>query len=131
MTAPDDLANCASIALQHIDGGALGALSVAESGRQLPFEVRRVYWLTGVAQTGAVRGKHAHKTLQQAIFAAAGSFRLDLDDGRRKASVVLGRPNAGVYLGPLLWHEMRDFSPDCVIVVLAADYYEEADYIRD
>lgn len=128
---PDDLENCGEIRLQHIEDGARGALTVAEYGGALPFEFKRVYYMTGIADPRAVRGRHAHRTLKQAIFAAAGSFRLDLDDGRRRASVVLGEPHVGVYLGPLLWHAMREFTPDCVVIVFAAEPYEEADYIRD
>ena len=127
---PDDLANCDWLRLQHVEGGAEGSLTVAEYGKALPFDFKRVYYMTGM-EPGAVRGRHAHKTLRQAIFAAGGSFRLDLDDGRRKASVVLDRPDVGVHLGPLLWHEMRDFSPGCVVIVFAAAPYDESDYIRD
>jgi WxcM-like, C-terminal len=125
------LRNCGALELQHLDGGLDGSLTIAEHGRALPFDFRRVYYITDVGDRGVVRGKHAHRTLQQAIFAAHGTFRLDLDDGRQKASVVLDRPQSGVYLGPLLWHQMREFSPDCVAVVFAAAPYDESDYIRE
>jgi hypothetical protein len=125
------LKNCGALELQHVDGGPDGSLTIAEHGRALPFDFRRVFYITAVADKAVVRGKHAHKTLQQAIFAAQGSFLLDVDDGKQKASVLLDRPYAGVYLGPLLWHEMREFSPDCVAVVFAAAPYDEGDYIRD
>jgi WxcM-like, C-terminal len=125
------LRNCGALELQHVDGGPVGSLTIAEHGRALPFDFKRVYYITSVGDKAVVRGKHAHKTLQQAIFAAQGSFLLDVDDGKQKASVLLDRPQVGVYLGPLLWHEMREFSPDCVAVVLAAAAYDESDYIRD
>jgi WxcM-like, C-terminal len=125
------LRNCGALELQHISSGPDGSLTIAEHGRALPFDFRRVFYITSVGNREVVRGRHAHKTLQQAIFAAQGSFRLDLDDGRQKASVLLDRPQAGVYLGPLLWHEMREFSPDCVAIVFAAAAYDESDYIRD
>jgi hypothetical protein len=125
------LRDCSALELQHVDGGPVGSLTIAEHGRALPFDFKRVYYITSVGDKAVVRGKHAHKTLQQAIFAAQGSFRLDLDDGKQKASVLLDTPHAGVYLGPLLWHEMREFSPDCVAVVFAAAAYDESDYIRD
>jgi len=128
---PRDLENCGEIELQHIEDGDRGSLTIAEHGRGLPFDFKRVYYMSGIADARAVRGRHAHRTLKQAIFAASGSFRLDLDDGRRKASVVLDKPHVGVYLGPLLWHAMREFSPDCVVIVFAAEPYDEADYIRD
>jgi hypothetical protein len=125
------LRNCGALELQHVNGGPVGSLTIAEHGRALPFDFKRVFYITSVSDRAVVRGKHAHKTLQQAIFAAQGSFLLDVDDGRQKASVLLDRPQVGVYLGPLLWHEMREFSPDCVAVVLAAAAYDESDYIRD
>jgi len=127
----DEVANCHAIALQHIEGGAAGSLTVAEYGGSIPFDFRRVYYMTGIADSGAVRGRHAHKALQQALFCVNGSVRLDLDDGRHKASVVLDKPHEGVYLGPLLWHELHDFSPGCVVLVFAAAEYEEGDYLRD
>jgi hypothetical protein len=125
------LRNCDALELQHVDGGPDGSLTIAEHGRTLPFDFKRVFYITSVPDKAVVRGKHAHKTLQQAIFAAQGSFLLDVDDGKQKASVLLDRPQLGVYLGPLLWHEMREFSPDCVAVVFAAAAYDEGDYIRD
>ena len=127
----DEVANCAPITLQHIDGGANGSLTVAEYGGALPFEFRRVYYMTGVTAPGAVRGRHAHKTLEQALFCLNGSVRLDVDDGRHTASVVLDTPHEGVYIGPLLWHELRDFSPGCVVLVFASAEHDESDYLRD
>jgi dTDP-4-dehydrorhamnose 3,5-epimerase-like enzyme len=127
----DEVANCHPITLQHIDGATSGSLTVAEYGGAIPFEFRRVYYMTGVSEPGAVRGRHAHKTLQQAMFCVNGSVRLDVDDGSHKASVVLDRPHEGVYIGPLLWHELHEFSPGCVVLVFAAAEYDEEDYIRD
>jgi hypothetical protein len=127
---PDDLTNCATLVLQHIDDGPDGSLTVAQRGGAVPFELARVYYITRLTTPGAIRGKHAHKTLEQAIFCVNGSFRLDLDDGERRTSLVLDTPNVGVYMGPLLWHEMREFSPDCVLLVLASDIYNESDYLR-
>ena len=127
----DEVANCYSISLQHVEGGARGSLTVAEYGGAIPFDFRRVYYMTGVTERGAVRGRHAHKTLRQALFCINGSVRLDVDDGTRKASVVLDRPHEGVYIGPLLWHELRDFSPGAVVLVFAAAEYDESDYLRE
>jgi dTDP-4-dehydrorhamnose 3,5-epimerase-like enzyme len=127
----DEVAHCHGITLQHIEGGTAGSLTVAEYGGAIPFEFRRVYYMTGVSEPGAIRGRHAHKTLQQALFCINGSVRLDVDDGSHKASVILDRPHEGVYVGPLLWHELREFSPGCVVLVFAAAEYDESDYLRD
>ncbi|HWC30636.1 MAG TPA: FdtA/QdtA family cupin domain-containing protein [Dehalococcoidia bacterium] len=127
----DEVANCHPITLEHIEGGTRGALTVAEYGGVIPFDFRRVYYMTGIADPGAVRGRHAHKTLQQALFCINGSVHLDVDDGTHKASVVLDQPHEGAYIGPLLWHELHDFKPGCVVLVFAAAAYDEADYLRD
>jgi hypothetical protein len=128
---PSDLKNCGELRLKHVDDGIDGSLTIAEAGRAVPFQIARVYFITRLSNPDAVRGKHAHRALQQAIFCILGSFELDLDDGERRISVVLDRPDRGIYLGPLLWHEMRNFSHDCVMLVLASAHYDESDYIRD
>jgi len=109
---------------------ARGQLSVAEIGGALPFVVRRVYWIHGT-QPGVSRGFHAHKKLQQLCVCVAGFVRLSLFDGRREESVVLDSSAQGLLIGPALWHEMHDFSPDCVLMVFADAEYDEADYIRE
>jgi dTDP-4-dehydrorhamnose 3,5-epimerase-like enzyme len=113
---------------QH--GDARGELSVAELGGALPFVVRRVYWIHGT-KLDVSRGFHAHKQLRQLCVCVAGSVRLSLFDGRREESVVLDSSAQGLLIGPALWHEMHDFSPDCVLMVFADAEYDEADYIRD
>jgi dTDP-4-dehydrorhamnose 3,5-epimerase-like enzyme len=111
-------------------GDARGQLSVAEIGGALPFVVRRVYWIHGT-KPGVSRGFHAHKQLHQFCVCVAGSLRISLFDGRREESVVLDSSAQGLLIGPALWHEMHDFSPDCVLMVFADAQYDEADYIRD
>ncbi len=111
-------------------GDARGQLSVAEIGGALPFVVRRVYWIHGT-KLDVSRGFHAHKQLRQLCVCVAGSVRLSLFDGRREESVVLDSSAQGLLIGPALWHEMHDFSPDCVLMVFADAEYDEADYIRD
>jgi dTDP-4-dehydrorhamnose 3,5-epimerase-like enzyme len=113
---------------QH--GDARGQLSVAELGGALPFPVRRVYWIHGT-KLGVSRGFHAHKQLRQLCVCVAGSVCIVLFDGRREESVVLDSSAKGLLIGPGLWREMHDFSPDCVLMVFADAEYEEADYIRD
>ena len=111
-------------------GDARGGLSVAELGGALPFPVRRAYWIHGT-KPGVSRGFHAHKELRQLCVCVAGSVRLSLFDGRREESVILDSHAKGLLVGPGLWREMHDFSPDCVLMVFASTEYDEADYIRD
>ena len=110
-------------------GDARGQLSVAELGGALPFVVRRIYWIHGT-KPGVSRGFHAHKQLRQLCVCVAGSVRICLFDGRTEESVVLDSSAQGLLIGPALWHEMHDFSPDCVLMVFADAEYDEADYIR-
>jgi len=111
-------------------GDARGQLSVAELGGALPFPVRRIYWIYGT-QLGVSRGFHAHKQLRQLCVCVAGSVRIVLFDGRREESVALDSSAKGLLIGPGLWREMHDFSPDCVLMVFADAEYAEADYIRN
>lgn len=111
-------------------GDARGELSVAEFGKTLPFLVRRIYWIHGT-KPGVSRGFHAHKKLHQLCVCVAGSVRISLFDGKNEESVVLDSSLKGLLIGPSLWREMHDFSPDCVLMVFANAEYDEADYIRD
>ena len=111
-------------------GDTRGQLSVAEVGGALPFVVRRVYWIHGT-KPGVSRGFHAHKKLRQLCVCVAGTVRIALFDGIREETVVLDSSAQGLLIGPGLWHEMHDFSPDCVLMVFADAEYDEADYIRN
>ena len=108
-----------------------GNLFIAESFDQIPFAIERVYFINSLANPEAVRGKHAHKTLEQVLFCVSGSFVLHLDDGSTTQKIKLNDPSCGIWVGPLLWHTMASFSYDCVILVLASAPFEESDYIRD
>ena len=123
--------NSGVLVLQFFDDGKDGKLVIAEGKQNVPFEIKRVYYIAGMENAAAVRGKHAHKKLEQIIFCVHGSFDLELDDGQTKQTIPLANPYYGVLLGPKLWHTMTNFSKDCVILVLANDYYDESDYIRD
>jgi dTDP-4-dehydrorhamnose 3,5-epimerase-like enzyme len=111
-------------------GDARGQLSVVEVGGALPFIIRRVYWIHGT-RPGVSRGFHAHKKLRQLCVCVAGSVKVSLFDGQREESVVLDSPANGLLIGPGLWREMHDFSPDCVLIIFADTQYDETDYIRD
>ena len=108
-----------------------GNLFIAEVNRHVPFEIKRVYFINSLANPVAVRGKHAHKTLEQLLFCISGSFVLHLDDGSSKQRITLKDPSCGIRIGPMLWHTMGSFSYDCVILVMASARFDESDYIRD
>jgi dTDP-4-dehydrorhamnose 3,5-epimerase-like enzyme len=123
--------NGALIELSLIRDGRDGILSVVESNKQIPFEIKRIYYIYDLKDESAVRGKHAHIHNQQAIFCISGSFTMELDDGIHKQEIILDNPSTGIYMGVKLWHTMKNFSENCILLVLASDLYEEADYIRD
>jgi dTDP-4-dehydrorhamnose 3,5-epimerase-like enzyme len=108
-----------------------GNLFIAEACRQIPFEIKRVYFINNLANSRAVRGRHAHRRLEQVLICVSGSFVLHLDDGRSTQRIRLNDAACGIRVGPMLWHTMSSFSYDCVILVLASAWFEESDYIRD
>ena len=107
-----------------------GNLTFIEGGRHVPFEIRRVYYLYDVPG-GAERGGHAHKALHQLIIAMSGSFDVILDDGHEKKRFHLNRSYYGLYVCPMIWRELDNFSSGSVCVVLASNLYDESDYFRD
>jgi len=109
---------------------ARGSLAVIESGREVGFPVRRVYYMYG-AGAGSARGAHAHRKLHQLIVAMQGSFEISLDNGRGRCVHRLDEPTRGLYLGPMVWRDMAEFSADSICFVLASERYDDADYIRD
>lgn len=109
---------------------ARGQLTVLEGGKEVPFDIKRVYCLTGM-RAHVSRGFHAHKRLDQLAVCVAGKCRVILDDGRLRQDVWLDSPTTGLFIDRMVWHEMHDFSADCVFLVLASEQYDESDYIRD
>lgn len=107
-----------------------GNLTFIEGRRHVPFDFQRMYYLYDVPG-GAERGGHAHKALHQLIIAMSGSFDVLLDDGRNKKQFHLNRSYYGLYVCPLIWRELNNFSSGSVCVVLASNMYDEADYYRD
>ncbi len=111
-------------------GDNRGSLVALESNKQIPFEIKRTYYIFGTKQDVS-RGFHAHKNLSQVLICVSGSCQILLDDGNTKDEIVLNSPNQGLLIKNLIWREMHNFSTDCVLLVLASDYYNESDYIRD
>ena len=107
-----------------------GELVPIEGLKDIPFEIKRVYYITNVDE-GIVRGHHAHRKLHQVVICIKGSCTMKLDNGNSEEEINLCRNNVGLYIGPYIWREMYNFSEDCVLLVLASDYYTEEDYIRN
>lgn len=111
-------------------GDERGALVALEQDKNIPFEIKRVYYLFKT-KAGVRRGFHAHKALKQVAIAVRGSCRFLLDDGTEKVDLLLDNPAQGLLIDSCIWREMYDFSDDCVLMVLADQPYDESDYIRD
>lgn len=107
-----------------------GNLTFVEGRRHVPFEIARVYYMYDVPG-GATRGGHAHQALEQVIIAMSGSFEVILDDGVDRRTVTLNRSYIGLYLPPMIWRELVNFSSGSVCMALASAYYDEGDYYRD
>lgn len=110
-------------------GDDRGKLVSLESFKNIPFDIKRVYYIYDT--NAQPRGFHAHTRLEQVVVALAGSCEFELDDGKDKEIIRLNSPDMGVYIGVNMWRVMREFSSDCRLVVLASDYYDESEYIRD
>jgi hypothetical protein len=121
--------DCKIISLPKI-GDSKGNLTFVESRRHIPFDIKRVYYLYDVPG-GEERGEHAHRTLQQFMIAMSGSFDVVLDDGLAKKRFHLNRAHYGLYISPMTWRKLTNFSSGAVCLVLASDFYKVEDYIRD
>lgn len=123
------LSDCRIIELPKIQDHR-GNLTFIESGRHIPFDIKRTYYLYDVPG-GASRAAHGHRKLQQLMVAMSGSFDVTLDDGHAKRRFHLNRSYFGLYVPPMMWRDLDNFSSNSVCMVLASDYYDEADYFRD
>ena len=123
------IADCKIIDLRKIHDPR-GNLTPIEGGDDIPFAIKRIYYLYDVP-SGESRGSHAHKELQQLIIAANGSFTITLDDGQNKQAFTLNRPYQGLLIVPGIWRDLNDFSSGAVLLCLASEHYEAEDYIRD
>lgn len=111
-------------------GDDRGSLIALEEGVNIPFAIKRVYYLFNTSKD-VRRGFHAHKDLNQVVIAVRGSCRFLLDDGKERISLLLDDPTQGLLIESCIWREMYDFSVDCVLMVLANHLYDESDYIRN
>ena len=121
--------NCRIIQLPKILNAA-GNLTFVESDRHIPFDIKRVYYLYDVPG-GAMRGGHAHKALHQLIIAMSGSFDVLVDDGSQRKRFHMNRSYYGLYVCPMIWRELDNFSSGAVCLVLASEMYDESDYFRE
>ena len=111
-------------------GDERGSLVALETGKTVPFDIKRVYYIFAT-QKAVARGFHAHKNLKQIVVCVTGKCRMVLDDSKVRQEIWLDSPTKGLLISDLVWREMHDFSEDCVLLVLASEHYDESDYIRD
>ena len=111
-------------------GDERGSLVALETGKIVPFDIKRVYYIFAT-QKDVARGFHAHKNLKQVAVCVTGKCRMVLDNGKIRQDAWLDSPTKGLLISDLVWREMHDFSEDCVLLVLASEHYDENDYIRD
>lgn len=110
-------------------GDRRGQLISLEEYKDIPFEIKRVYYMYDTLK-GVIRGHHSHKSLEQILICINGRCKVKLDNGEESKIVSLEKPYEGLYVGPGIWREMYDFSSNAILMVLASDYYKEEDYIR-
>lgn len=111
-------------------GDSRGMLIALESNKEIPFEIKRVYYMYDTLSY-VRRGFHAHKKLKQILICVHGQCKIHVDNGNETFDILLDKPYEGLYLDSFLWREMYDFTPDAVLLVLASDLYDETDYIRN
>jgi dTDP-4-dehydrorhamnose 3,5-epimerase-like enzyme len=121
---------CGELIDFNILGDERGSLIAIEEEYNIPFDIKRVYYIFDTKKN-VTRGYHAHKNLKQMAISVKGSCTFILDNGSIKEEIKLDNPKQGLYLEGLIWREMKDFSEDCVLLVLASEHYDENDYIRD
>ncbi len=113
-----------------VHGDERGKLAVLENLKDIPFEIKRVYWIFDTLPEQE-RGFHSHKDMEQIVVAIDGACDFVLDDGEKTETVTLNRPDKGLYIGKNMWRVMKNFSYGCKLMVLASDYYNEKEYIRN
>lgn len=121
--------DCKILQLPKISN-SMGSISFAENFTHVPFEMKRIYYIYDLPEH-ASRGAHGHKKLQQLVIAIAGSFDFVIDDGFDKKTFRLDRPDQGLYITPMIWRDLCNFSANSICLVLASELYDESDYYRD
>lgn len=114
----------------RVHGDSRGKLIAVESNRDIPFEIKRAYWIYDTLPSEE-RGHHSHPEMEQIVVAMDGSCEFELDDGISKVNITLNRPDLGLYIGKNVWRVMKNFSYGCKLMVFASDYYDENEYVRD
>lgn len=123
------ISNCRMLEFKRFSGN-LGALTAVEGERDIPFPVRRVYYITDVPGD-ATRGFHAHQALEQVLICLHGTIKIRVKTPFEEDTITLSENSTGLYIGNMIWREMFDFTPGAVLMVLASDYYSEDEYIRN
>lgn len=121
--------NCSMFKFLSINSN-YGNLTPIEEVFDVPFDIKRIYYITNVPQ-GVSRGFHAHRRLHQVLICINGSVKIKLKNPKEESEVILNDSSDGLYIGPYVWREMYDFSENAILLVLASDYYNENDYIRN
>ena len=111
-------------------GDERGSLVIAEGNMDVPFEIKRVFYMYG-SDPDVIRGQHANKESEFVLINVSGSSKVKIDNGRENVIVELNKPRMGLYLSTMIWKDMYDFSPDSVLLVLASTHYDGSEYIRD
>ena len=123
------LTNCRMIPFKRI-GGSLGALTAVEGNQDAPFDIKRIYYITGVPGD-VTRGFHSHRKLEQVLLCLNGSVKIRIKTPFDEEVVTLNEDSCGLYISHMVWREMFDFTPGAVLMVMASEHYTEDDYIRD
>lgn len=123
--------NCWAITAQFIRDGRDGCLNVLTVGQEIPFAIKRVFYISDVVGGSSIRGMHAHRVTEQVLHCVSGACTVTLDDGTDKKTIRLSAGPEGIRIGQLVWHTLTDFIPGSVLLVIASEPYDESDYIRD
>lgn len=123
--------NCYFLEFPKYGDNKRGFLTVFEENKNIPFKIKRVYYIYEIGDLTQIRGPHGHKKTEQVFFNLNGRATYYLDNGKEKKEIVLDKPNIGLYIGPKVWHYIKNYSKNIVFLVVASTFYEESDYLRN